>query len=70
MPEYTKVSDGFKKALGATASSKNLVDTRSLLLKEGTKIPISGYTGHRMGYRAQNFYGKSFRDCTIQSKII
>ena len=23
------------------------------------KVPVSGYTGHRMGYRSQNFYGKS-----------
>jgi len=34
------------------------------------RVPIAGYTGHRMGYRSQNFYGKSYRDCSIQSKII
>ena len=34
------------------------------------KVPIAGYTGHRMGYRAQNFYGKTYRDCSIQSKVL
>ena len=33
------------------------------------KIPVVGYTGHRMGYRSQNFYGKNFKDCSIQSKV-
>jgi hypothetical protein len=34
------------------------------------KLPVVGYTGHRAAYRAQNFYGKNFRDCTIQSKMV
>jgi hypothetical protein len=34
------------------------------------KIPIAGYTGHRMAYRSQNFYGKNYRDCSIQSKLV
>lgn len=34
------------------------------------QIAVVGYTGHRMGYRSQNFYGKNFRDCTIQSKMV
>jgi hypothetical protein len=34
------------------------------------RVPIAGYTGHRMGYRAQNFYGKNYRDCSIQSKVL
>lgn len=34
------------------------------------KIPIVGYQGHRMGYQSQNFYGKTFRDCSIQSKMV
>jgi len=33
-------------------------------------IPVVGYTGHRMGNRAQGFFGKNFRDCTIQSRNI
>jgi hypothetical protein len=23
-----------------------------------------------MGYRSQNFYGKNFKDCSIQSKVV
>ena len=38
--------------------------------KQEIKLPVVGYTGHRMGYRSQNFYGKNFKDCSIQSKII
>jgi hypothetical protein len=34
------------------------------------KLPVVGYTGHRMGYKSQNFYGKNFKDCSIQSKIV
>ena len=34
------------------------------------KIPVVGYAGHRMGYKSQNFYGKTFRDCSIQSKMV
>ncbi len=34
------------------------------------RVPMAGYTGHRMGYRAQNFYGKTYRDCSIQSKVL
>ena len=38
--------------------------------KTEMKLPVVGYTGHRMGYRSQNFYGKNFKDCSIQSKIV
>ena len=31
-------------------------------------IPIVGYGGHRRGDRSQNYFGKNFRDTTIQSK--
>jgi len=31
-------------------------------------VPVVGYGGHRRGDTSQNFYGKSFRDTTIQSK--
>lgn len=33
--------------------------------KTEMKIPVVGYTGHRMGYRSQNFYGKNYKDCAI-----
>ena len=29
------------------------------------QIPVVGYTGHRMGYKSQNFYGKNYRDWAI-----
>jgi hypothetical protein len=38
--------------------------------KSEMRIPVVGYTGHRTGYRSQNFYGKNFKDCSIQSKVI
>jgi hypothetical protein len=48
------MSEGFKGATsGDTAEAKEV------------KIPIVGYKGHRVGYKAQNFYGKNFRDCAI-----
>ncbi len=31
-------------------------------------IPITGYGGHRRGDRSQNFFGKSFREVSLQSK--
>jgi hypothetical protein len=31
-------------------------------------IPISGYSGHRRGDKSQNFFGKSFREVSLQSK--
>ena len=33
-------------------------------------IPVVGYGGHRRGDRAQNFFGKNFRETTIQSKYL
>ena len=33
-------------------------------------IPVVGYTGHRKGVKAQGFFGKSYRDCTVQSHRI
>ena len=38
--------------------------------KSGVNIPVVGYAGHRMAYKSQNFYGKNFRDCSIQSKMV
>lgn len=29
------------------------------------RLPAVGYTGHRMGYKSQNFYGKNYKDCSI-----
>jgi hypothetical protein len=33
-------------------------------------IPISGYTGHRKGSKAENLFGKSYRNVTLESKRI
>jgi hypothetical protein len=56
------MSDGFKTAV--TTNSTRNADVEEI------KLPVTGYTGHRMGYKAQNFYGKNQRDCTIQAKFI
>lgn len=61
-PQFQTMTDGFKRA--TTATNKDRADEGEI------KIPIAGYTGHRMGYRSQNFYGKNYRDCTIQSRFI
>jgi hypothetical protein len=57
---YSTLSEGFQKATHSETASQ---------AKE-VKIPIVGYRGHRVGYKAQNFYGKNFRDCAIQSKMV
>ena len=33
-------------------------------------VPVVGYGGHRRGDRAQNYFGKSFRETTIKSKCL
>ncbi len=38
--------------------------------KDPVKLPTVGYTGHRPGNDAQNFYGKNFRECSLHSKWI
>lgn len=78
--EIERVSDGFHKSIGAHRVSLALAGTdvvanggyssTAVSSPERIKVPIAGYTGHRMGYRAQNFYGKTYRDCSIQSKVL
>ncbi len=60
------MTDGFQNAIVSTKhrEENGLPDNQEL------RLPISGYTGHRMGYKSQNFYGKNFRDCAIQSKFV
>jgi hypothetical protein len=55
------MTDGFKTALTSTKAR----DDQGLPDNQELRLPIAGYTGHRMGYRSQNFYGKNFRDATI-----
>ena len=54
--DFFKLSDGFQKIFANDTKDRKLV------------IPIAGYGGHRRGDRSQNYFGKSFRDTTIQSK--
>lgn len=54
--QFFNMSDGFQKIFTNDNRDSNLV------------IPISGYKGHKRGDKSQNFFGRSFRDCAIQSK--
>lgn len=54
--DFFRLSDGFKHLFANDKKDKNMV------------IPIVGFGGHRRGDRCQNFFGKNFRDTTIQSK--
>lgn len=54
--DFFNLSDGFKKIF-----SKDVKDVKMV-------IPIAGYGGHRRGDRSQNFFGKSFRESSLQSK--
>mmetsp|Transcript_16110 Transcript_16110/g.27222 ORF Transcript_16110/g.27222 Transcript_16110/m.27222 type:complete len:232 (-) Transcript_16110:88-783(-) len=64
--EYQVLSETQKSALN------NSKYREMLGLPDNTemKLPVVGYTGHRMAYKSQNFYGKNFRDCSIQSNIV
>ena len=55
-PDFMGLSDGFKKVFANDKKDSNLV------------IPIVGFGGHRRGDRSQNYFGKNFRETTIQSK--
>lgn len=59
------VSEGFLKTIGDSNSRLSGYND-----PDKKVIPVVGYTGHRMGNRAQGFFGKNYRDCTIQSRNI
>ena len=66
-------NEDFKNLSETQKSALNSTKYREMLgLPDNTemKLPVVGYTGHRMGYRSQNFYGKNFKDCSIQSKVV
>lgn len=65
-PEYKTLSERQKSALTSTSYLQEL----GLPDNSEMRLPVVGYSGHRMAYKSQNFYGKNFRDCTIQSKIV
>lgn len=50
------MTNGFKNALIDDKSDRRMI------------LPVCGYMGHRRGERSQNYFGKSFRETTIQSK--
>lgn len=56
--DFYNLSDGFKQIFANDKKDRKVI------------IPIVGYGGHRRGDRSQNYFGKSFRDTTIQSKCL
>ena len=64
--QYQTMSAGMQIAM----ESNRKRELEGLPNNQEVKIPICGYQGHRMGYTSQNFYGKTFRDATIQSKMV
>ena len=78
--EIERVSNGFQKSVedhrvrlalaGSGVIANHGYSSSAITSPERIVVPIAGYTGHRMGYRAQNFYGKTYRNCSIQSKVL
>lgn len=64
--EFGTISAGYQIALHSNKARED----QGLPDNQKVCIPVVGYTGHRMGYKSQNFYGKNYRDCTIQSKMV
>lgn len=64
--DFQTMSAGFQIAM---TSNKQREEQQ---MPDNTKvqIPVVGYTGHRMGTKSQNFYGKNYRDCAIQAKMV
>jgi hypothetical protein len=56
--KFFNLSDGFKKVFSNDTADQNMV------------VPVCGYGGHRRGDSSQNFFGKSFKETTIQSKFL
>ena len=57
-PDFYNLSDGFKRIFADDKKDRKII------------VPVVGYGGHRRGDRSQNYFGKSFRDTTIQSKCL
>ena len=56
--DFYRLSDGFKRIFADDRKDKKII------------VPVVGYGGHRRGERSQNYFGKSFRDTTMQSKCL
>lgn len=54
--KFFSMSNGFQKVFANDYNDKKM------------KIPIAGYSGHQRGDKAQNYYGRTFRDSAMQSK--
>lgn len=54
--KFFSLSNGFQKAFANDDKDKQM------------SIPIAGYSGHQRGDKAQNYFGRTFRDSAIQSK--
>ena len=57
-PDFYNLSDGFKRIFADDKKDMKII------------VPVVGYGGHRRGDRSQNYFGKSFRETTIQSKCL
>lgn len=57
-PDFFTLSDGFKGLFANDKKDRKMI------------IPVVGYGGHRKGDRSANFFGKSFRETTLQSKCL
>jgi hypothetical protein len=53
---FFNLSNGFQKIFANDEKDKKM------------SIPIAGYAGHQRGDKAQNYFGRTFRDSAIQSK--
>ena len=56
--DFYRLSDGFKRIFADDKQDRKII------------VPVVGYGGHRRGDRCQNYFGKSFRETTIQSKCL
>lgn len=64
--DFNTLSAGFQIAMG----SNRQAEAEGKPSKDEVFVPVVGYTGHRMGYKSQNFYGKNFKDASIMSKMV
>lgn len=64
--DFQALSAGFQIAM----NSNRAAEADGKPDKDQVCVPVVGYTGHRMGYRSQNFYGKNFKDASIMSKMV
>jgi len=55
---FFNLSDGFQRCFSNDQADQRMV------------VPVCGYGGHRRGNSSQNFFGKSFKEISIQSKFL